>query len=140
MYKYCITNGRNINTSDEYYTSPEVYDTMLKYAVERYNLKGKHIVRPFVPSGNYQQYVYDKNDVVIDNPPFSMTTKITNWYINHDIPFLKRGKETRSFKDVMNCPPFLRPTGVYGKRELWYNRWYERYKQTYIWPNIGLQP
>ena len=35
-------------------------------------------------------------------------------------------------------PLFLRPTGVYGKRELWYNRWYERYKQTYIWPNIGL--
>ena len=87
MYKYCITNGRNINTSDECYTSPEVYDTMLKYAVERYNLKGKHIVRPFVPSGNYQQYVYDKNDVVIDNPPFSMTTEITKWYIKHDIPF-----------------------------------------------------
>lgn len=87
MYKYCITNGRNINTTDECYTSPEVYDTVLKYAVERYHLKGKHIVRPFVPSGNYQQYVYDKNDVVIDNPPFSMTTKITNWYIDHDIPF-----------------------------------------------------
>lgn len=87
MYKYCITNGRNINTLDECYTSPEVYDTVLKYAVERYHLQGKHVVRPFVPSGNYQHYVYDKNDVVIDNPPFSMTTKITKWYINHDIPF-----------------------------------------------------
>lgn len=87
MYKYCITNGRNINTADECYTSPEVYDTVLKYAVERYHLRGKHIVRPFVPSGNYQQYVYDKNDVVIDNPPFSTTTEITKWYINHDIPF-----------------------------------------------------
>lgn len=87
MYKYCITNGRNINTNDECYTSPELYDTVLKYAVERYNLQDKHIVRPFVPSGNYQQYVYDKNDVVIDNPPFSMTTEITKWYINHDIPF-----------------------------------------------------
>ena len=87
MYKYCITNGRNINTLDESNTSPEVYDTVLKYAVERYHLQGKHVVRPFVPSGNYQHYVYDKNDVVIDNPPFSMTTKITKWYINHDIPF-----------------------------------------------------
>ena len=87
MYKYCITNGRNINTYDECYTSPEVYDTVLKYAVERYHLQDKHIVRPFVPSGNYQQYVYDENDVVIDNPPFSMTTEITKWYINHDIPF-----------------------------------------------------
>lgn len=87
MYKYCITNGRNINTNDECYTSPEVYDTALEYAVERYHLRGKHIVRPFVPSGNYQQYVYGKNDVVIDNPPFSMTTEITKWYINHDIPF-----------------------------------------------------
>ena len=87
MYKYCITNGRNINTIDECYTSPEVYDTVLKYVVERYHLQDKHIVRPFVPGGNYQQYVYDKNDVVIDNPPFSMTTEITKWYINHDIPF-----------------------------------------------------
>ena len=87
MYKYCITNGRNINTLDECYTSPEVYDTVLEYATKRYHLQGKHIVRPFVPSGNYQQYVYDKNDVVIDNPPFSMTTKITKWYINHNIPF-----------------------------------------------------
>lgn len=87
MYKYCITNGRNIHTADECYTSPEVYDTVLKYVIERYHLQGKHIVRPFVPGGNYQQYVYDKNDVVIDNPPFSMTTEITKWYINHDIPF-----------------------------------------------------
>lgn len=87
MYKYCITNGRNINTVDECYTSPEVYDTVLKYAVERYHLQGKHIVRPFIPGGDYQRYVYDKNDVVIDNPPFSMTTEITKWYINHDIPF-----------------------------------------------------
>lgn len=87
MYSYCVTNGRNINTTDECYTPPAVYDTVLGYAVERYHLQGKHIVRPFVPSGNYQQYVYDKNDVVIDNPPFSMTTEITKWYINHDIPF-----------------------------------------------------
>lgn len=87
MYKYCVTNGRNINTIDECYTPPAVYDTVLDYAVERYNLQDKHVVRPFIPGGDYQKYVYDKNDVVIDNPPFSMTTKIAKWYINHDIPF-----------------------------------------------------
>lgn len=87
MYKYCVTNGRNINTLDECYTPPAVYDTVLDYAVERYNLQDKHIVRPFIPGGDYQKYVYDKNDVVVDNPPFSITTKITKWYINHGIPF-----------------------------------------------------
>lgn len=87
MYKYCVTNGRNINSTDECYTPPAVYDTVLDYAVERYQLQGKHIVRPFIPGGDYQKYAYDKNDVVIDNPPFSMTTKITNWYIDHNIPF-----------------------------------------------------
>ena len=87
MYNYCVTNGRNINTPDECYTPPAVYDTVLDYAVERYQLQGKHIVRPFVPGGDYQKYVYDKNDVVVDNPPFSMTTKIVNWYIDHNIPF-----------------------------------------------------
>lgn len=87
MYKYCVTNGRNINSTDECYTPPAVYDTVLDYAVDRYNLQDKHVVRPFIPGGDYQKYVYDKNDVVIDNPPFSMTTKIAKWYINHDIPF-----------------------------------------------------
>lgn len=87
MYKYCVTNGRNINTSDECYTPPAVYDAVLDYAVERYNLQGKHVVRPFIPGGDYQKYVYVKNDVVVDNPPFSMTTEITNWYIDHNIPF-----------------------------------------------------
>ena len=87
MYKYCVTNGRNINITDECYTPPAVYDTVLDYAVERYNLQGKHIVRPFIPGGDYQKYVYDKNDVVVDNPPFSMTTKIAKWYIEHNIPF-----------------------------------------------------
>ena len=87
MYKYCVTNGRNINSTDECYTPPAVYDTVLDYAVDRYGLQDKHIVRPFIPGGDYQRYVYDENDVVIDNPPFSMTTKITKWYINHDIPF-----------------------------------------------------
>ena len=87
MYKYCVTNGRNINTPDECYTPPAVYDTVLDYAVDRYNLQGKHTVRPFVPGGDYQKYVYDKNDVVVDNPPFSITTKIAKWYIDHNIPF-----------------------------------------------------
>lgn len=87
MYKYCVTNGRNLNSADECYTPPSVYDTVLNYAVERYNLQGKHIVRPFIPGGAFQKYVYAKNDVVIDNPPFSMTTKIVNWYIDNNIPF-----------------------------------------------------
>lgn len=87
MYKYCVTTGRNINTPDECYTSPEVYDTVLDYAVERYHLQDKHIVRPFIPGGDYTKYVYGENDVVIDNPPFSITTKIVNWYIDHNIPF-----------------------------------------------------
>lgn len=87
MYKYCVTNGRNINSTDECYTPPAVYDTVLDYAVDRYQLQGKHVVRPFIPGGDYQRYVYDENDVVIDNPPFSMTTKIAKWYIEHNIPF-----------------------------------------------------
>lgn len=87
MYKYCVTNGQNINTADECYTPPAVYDAVLDYTVERYNLRGKHVVRPFLPGGDFKKYVYGKNDVVIDNPPFSITTKIVKWYIANNIPF-----------------------------------------------------
>lgn len=38
-------------TTDDCYTPPEVYDTVKNWAVEKYNLHGRRIVRPFYPGG-----------------------------------------------------------------------------------------
>lgn len=87
LYKFCKVNGQSLHTPDERYTLPEIYDAVLDYATKRYHLEDKHIVRPFIPGGDYQQYAYGENDVVVDNPPFSITTKIVHWYIDHNVPF-----------------------------------------------------
>ena len=51
------------------------------------HLEGKEIIRPFYPGGDYENAEYPKNCVVVDNPPFSIITKIVRWYASRDIPF-----------------------------------------------------
>ena len=74
-------------TTDDCYTPPEVYDTVKNWAVEKYNLYGRRIVRPFFPGGDYERFEYLPGDVVLDNPPFSILTKIVYWYQEHKIDY-----------------------------------------------------
>lgn len=75
-------------TTDDCYTPPAVYDVVLQWAKEKYNI-GEHttIVRPFFPNGDFERYDYPKDCVVIDNPPFSIMAKILNFYQEHGIRF-----------------------------------------------------
>jgi hypothetical protein len=65
----------------------EVYDTVLKYVGRHFKLEGKNIVRPFYPGGNYDLVEYGVNDVVIDNPPFSIISQIVRFYDKHNIQY-----------------------------------------------------
>ena len=76
-------------TTDDCYTPPSVYDAVLKFAGTITDLKGRKVVRPFYPGGNYENLAqYPKNSVVIDNPPFSILSSIIRFFCEHDIPFL----------------------------------------------------
>lgn len=76
-------------TTDDCYTPPAVYDVVLQWAKEKYNIS-EHttIVRPFFPGGDFERYDYPKDCVVIDNPPFSIMAKILDWYQEHGIRFV----------------------------------------------------
>lgn len=67
-------------TTDECYTPALVYEAVRGWAVERYGLQGREIVRPFYPGGDYERAEYPAGCVVIDNPPFSMISKICAFY------------------------------------------------------------
>nr|DAT42064.1 MAG TPA: adenine-specific methyltransferase [Caudoviricetes sp.] len=56
-----------------------------------YPLEGKQILRPFYPGGDYEHAEYPADGVVVDNPPFSIFTKICRFYIEHSIPFFLFG-------------------------------------------------
>ena len=74
-------------TTDDCYTPDNIYDVVKKWCIERYELKGKKIIRPFYPGGDYQKEDYSGDCVVLDNPPFSIISEICEWYTERNIQF-----------------------------------------------------
>ena len=74
-------------TTDDCYTPPAVYDAILGWLRENVDIENRVIVRPFYPGGDFERYEYPEGCVVVDNPPFSIITKICRWYMAHKIDF-----------------------------------------------------
>ena len=74
-------------TTDDCYTPPEVYEVVKNWACAKYGIDTAKIVRPFYPGGDYKSFDYSNGAVVVDNPPFSIFTKICEFYLDRGIPF-----------------------------------------------------
>ena len=74
-------------TTDDCYTPPAVYDAVLRFVGTITKLEGRKIERPFVPGGDFENYPYTKRSIVVDNPPFSLLSKICRFYCERQIPF-----------------------------------------------------
>ena len=74
-------------TTDDCYTPPEVYDAVRDWACAEYGIDPAGIVRPFYPGGDYERHEYPDGCTVLDNPPFSILTKICEFYLQHGIRF-----------------------------------------------------
>lgn len=74
-------------TTDDCYTPPEVYDVVARWAVKEYGWEDREIVRPFYPGGDYEHFDYTTNCAVIDNPPFSILSKIAEFYERRKIKY-----------------------------------------------------
>lgn len=74
-------------TTDDCYTPAPVYDAVLYWVKKNCDIDGCNIVRPFYPGGDYEAFRYGDHDVVVDNPPFSIITKIVQYYMMHGIRF-----------------------------------------------------
>lgn len=77
-------------TTDDCYTPPRVYDTVLNYVCHRWKIDPDTVVRPFYPGGDYKQFDYE-GKVVVDNPPFSILMQIVRFYMDHNIKFFLFG-------------------------------------------------
>ena len=87
-YKGFVEKFKHKKTTDDCYTPPEIYKIIKKYVFEHYKLDEEtEIIRPFYPGGDYETHIYPKGSVVIDNPPFSIITKIVRFYVENDIKF-----------------------------------------------------
>lgn len=74
-------------TTDDCYTPPLVYETVKEWACEKYGISPDKIVRPFYPGGDYEHADYPDGCVVLDNPPFSILSKICEFYLDRNISF-----------------------------------------------------
>ena len=79
-YEEFVEKFKPKKTTDDCYTPENVYEVIKEWAVERYNLQGREIVRPFWPGADFRSVDYPENCVVIDNPPFSILSKICREY------------------------------------------------------------
>ena len=79
--KFKKTKQRN-KTTDDCYTPPAVYDAVKTWAVKEYGWENRPVVRPFWPGGDYEHVEYPPDCVVIDNPPFSIISKIVRDFEN----------------------------------------------------------
>ena len=86
-YEGFVEKFKPKKTTDDCYTPDSVYDAILGWVRENADIEGREIVRPFYPGGDYEHYDYPDGCVVIDNPPFSIISRIARFYTANNICF-----------------------------------------------------
>lgn len=86
-YEEFVEKFKPKKTTDDCYTPEAVYDVIRDYVIEKYGLQGRPIVRQFWPGGDYKNFDYPEDCVVIDNPPFSILARILDFYVEKKIDF-----------------------------------------------------
>ena len=98
-YKAFVDKFKPKLTTDDCYTPPNIYETVKEWVFEHYNLdKSTKVIRPFYPGGDYEHAEYPENSIVIDNPPFSILSKIEKFYLARGIRFFLFAPGTSCFK------------------------------------------
>lgn len=68
-------------------TPMKVYEIVKDWVIKEYGLSDVEILRPFYPHIEYKDFEYKANQIVIDNPPFSILTQILDYYIENGVRF-----------------------------------------------------
>lgn len=86
-YRTFVGKFKPKKTTDDCYTPEPVFQAVSRWAVQEYGLHGREIVRPFWPGEDFEGVYYPPGCVVIDNPPFSILSKIERFYLKRGIDF-----------------------------------------------------
>lgn len=93
-------------TTDDCMTPPAVFDAVLEWLEEKIG-RDFEFVRPFYPGGDYEREEYPAGAIVVDNPPFSILSKIIDFYNAKGVPFFLFC-DTRTASENSNNRPWLR--------------------------------
>lgn len=111
-YEEFIAKFERKLTTDECYTPPLVYAAVLRWCRERYDIpEDATILRPFYHGGDYERTDYPAGCYVIDNPPFSIISKIVKWYQERNIRFFLFAPYLTNL-GIRNCNHVITPYTV----------------------------
>ena len=104
-YEEFVDKFKPKKTTDDCYTPPAVYQAVLDYVMETYQIpEGTQVIRPFFPGGDYENAEYPEGCIVIDNPPFSIFAKIVDFYLKNDIKFFLFAPSLTTLGTVVKRP------------------------------------
>ncbi len=86
-YREFVEKFKPKKTTDDCYTPDNIYDAVAEFVTSEYGRKRSEFVRPFWPGGDFESFDYPIGCTVVDNPPFSIVSRILGFYDRHDIPF-----------------------------------------------------
>ena len=86
-YEEFVEKFKSKLTTDDCYTPPAIYEVIRDWACNEYGIDPDSIVRPFYPGCDYEHHEYPDGCVVLDNPPFSILSKIISFYNSRAIKF-----------------------------------------------------
>lgn len=101
-YEEFVEKFKPKKTTDDCYTPPSVYAVIRDWACREYGIDPAKIVRPFYPGGDYEHFSYPEGGVVLDNPPFSILSKICTFYLDRGIPFFLFAPSLTAFSGRTN--------------------------------------
>ncbi len=79
-YQAFVDKFKPKKTTDDCYTPARVYDAILGWVVREYGIDPEKVIRPFWPGVDYQNESYPEGWTVVDNPPFSILSRICKDY------------------------------------------------------------
>ena len=86
-YQAFVEKFKPKKTTDDCYTPPAVYDAVAQWVEKEYSVSRERFVRPFYPGGDYENFDYLPEQIVVDNPPFSILSQIVRFYCDKGIKF-----------------------------------------------------
>lgn len=86
-YEEFVDKFKPKKTTDDCYTPDVIYKAVKDWVIKEMNWGGRTVVRPFWPGGDFENFDYPADCVVIDNPPFSIVSKVVKFYAEHNIDY-----------------------------------------------------
>ena len=86
-YEEFVDKFKPKKTTDDCYTPGVIYEAVKDWAIKEMDWGDRTIVRPFWPGGDFENFDYPADCVVIDNPPFSIMSKIVRFYEERNIDY-----------------------------------------------------